>query len=192
MNYLAHALLSINSNDLLVGSFLGDFIKGKPDRSLPEGIKQGIILHRKIDSFTGSHPIAVNSRNRIGPQRRRFAGIITDIVYDHFLIQHWSEFSPIPTPRFTQRVYKAIQEHGTLFNGKMQALASLPILEQLFWSNKDLEGVGNTLDTIAKKLKRNNQLTNSIEEVFRFYSEFEEDFLEFFPILIRYGESVAK
>src|SRR5947207_2830586 len=51
MNFLAHAFLSFNDPGLLVGNMIADSVKGKEADNYPDRIRQGILLHREIDSF---------------------------------------------------------------------------------------------------------------------------------------------
>ena len=55
MNHLAHLLLAERSNGLLVGGFLGDFVKGRLKGDRPTAIEQGIKLHRYIDHHQYKH-----------------------------------------------------------------------------------------------------------------------------------------
>jgi len=56
MNFLAHAHLSFNDESLLVGNLIADAVKGKQFFLFSESIRKGMLLHRKIDAFTDSHP----------------------------------------------------------------------------------------------------------------------------------------
>ena len=85
MNYLAHLFLSDGTPESLIGNLLGDFVKGSIENIYSLKIIEGIYLHRKIDSFTDSHPIFRSSKRLIGVDRRRFSGIMIDVFYDHFL-----------------------------------------------------------------------------------------------------------
>ena len=51
------------------------------------------MLHRRIDSFADTHPAFRRSRGRVSAARRRVAGIMVDMFYDHFLARHWGQFS---------------------------------------------------------------------------------------------------
>ena len=51
MNFLFHMLLSGNDEQLLVGNFMGDFVKGPLQERFEPRIRQGVMLHRKIDSY---------------------------------------------------------------------------------------------------------------------------------------------
>ena len=41
-------------------------------------------MHRKLDSFTDSHPVFLRSRGRISDMNRRYSGVLIDMFYDHF------------------------------------------------------------------------------------------------------------
>jgi len=81
MNFLAHLFLDSSSDDALLGSLLGDFVKGDTEGRFNAAVSDAILLHRKIDSFADAHVITRKSRNRISPLRRRFAGIIDLTVF---------------------------------------------------------------------------------------------------------------
>src|SRR3954464_15580437 len=88
MNYLAHLYLSAPTEDAWLGSLLGDFVKGPLDGRYSQHITSAIALHRKIDTFTDAHPVVLRSKSRISAARRRYAGIMIDMFYDHFLARN--------------------------------------------------------------------------------------------------------
>ncbi len=93
MNYLAHLYLSGQDNkELLVGNFIADEVKGNKYKSYSQGIRQGIFLHRKIDEFADRHPIFNQSKKRLYPVYRHYAGVVNDIFYDHFLAKDWNVY----------------------------------------------------------------------------------------------------
>lgn len=90
MNFLAHALLAGEDPALLVGGVIGDWIKGSLPGVLPEDIAKGVALHRAIDNFAESQPAFRRSRSRISMGRRRYAGVLVDVFYDHLLARNWA------------------------------------------------------------------------------------------------------
>src|SRR6476661_6124760 len=111
MNYLAHLFLSEGTPESLIGNLLGDFVKGTPVNLYPEEIRKGIDLHRKVDSYTDSHAIVRSSKSLVCADRRRFAGVLIDVFYDHFLAKNWLEYSEIPLRDFSRHVYKILQDN---------------------------------------------------------------------------------
>lgn len=88
MNYLAHLFLADDTPESLLGNLLGDFMKGVVKEQFSNSIQQGIELHRKIDSYTDSHPVVRNAKHLISLERRRYAGVLLDVFYDHFLAKY--------------------------------------------------------------------------------------------------------
>ena len=101
MNYLAHAFLAAPQSEAICGAFIGDFAKGVDLAALPSGMREGVIGHRRIDAFTDSHPVVCVARARFEPPLRRFAGIIVDVVFDHFLAATFAAYSRQPLSDFT-------------------------------------------------------------------------------------------
>ena len=85
MNYLAHAYLSFQQPEILVGNIISDYVKGRQKFNYSPGIQQGIELHRFIDSFTDDHPATKAAKEIFRPHYRLYAGAFVDVVYDHFL-----------------------------------------------------------------------------------------------------------
>ena len=85
MNYLAHVYLSGSDQNIMIGNFIADSIKGSKYLEYPIAIQKGILLHRKIDSFTDHHPSFRNSTKKLHQRYGHYSGIIVDIFYDHFL-----------------------------------------------------------------------------------------------------------
>src|SRR5574343_306846 len=103
MNFLAHALLAGEEPALIVGGVVGDWVKGALPAGLPADLARGVALHRAIDSHAETHLAFCRSRNRISPARRRYAGILVDIFYDHLLARDWPQ--PEPLSETTRRIY---------------------------------------------------------------------------------------
>ena len=92
MNYLAHAYLSFDNSEILVGNMISDFVKGKKKFGYPLAIQQGIMLHRMIDTFTDAHPATKSAITFFKPVVGAYAGAFVDVVYDHFLATDETEF----------------------------------------------------------------------------------------------------
>jgi acyl carrier protein phosphodiesterase len=85
MNYLAHLYLAGDSPESILGNLIGDFLKGTTVDSYSESIRKGIQLHKQVDRYTDLHDIVRKSKQLISPVNKRYAGIIVDVFYDHFL-----------------------------------------------------------------------------------------------------------
>ncbi len=192
MNYLAHLYLAEDSADSIIGNLLGDFVKGRLDDRYREGIVKGITTHRKVDSFTDSHELILSSKRLISAERRRFSGIIVDLGFDHFLARNWSEYSSVDLGVFTKKIYDLLKDHENLLPDGLKSVVDRMVEEDWLGSYKELEGVGKALDRIARRFKRENNLTGAVEELVKNYKKLEENFRAFFPQLTSYVHSYRK
>ena len=120
MNYLGHAYLSMGNEEVLAGNMMGDYVKGKAVlETYPDGIRKGLMLHRKIDSFTDAHPAVSRAKVFFRKDYDLYAGAIVDIIFDHFLAndpKHFASETALFT--FTQNTYSALNKYSTIFPEK--------------------------------------------------------------------------
>ena len=181
MNYLAHLYLTDQNDDGWLGALLGDFVKGPLGERHGEAITRAIVLHRNIDTFTDAHPAVLRSKARVSPERRRYAGIMVDMFYDHLLAKYWQTFDYRPLPEFTARIYALLgQRHATLPE-RLQRMA--PSMARMDWlgSYSQVDSIRTALDNMGRRLKRENRLRDSVDELEAHYAGFESDFQAFMP-----------
>jgi len=191
MNYLAHAVLAGPRSADRLGAMLGDFVKGPLPAGLPTALAAGVELHRRIDSFADAHPAFRSSRERISPQRRRYAGIMVDLFYDHFLALRWHDYVNQPLEDFAAELYALLAAHTRLLPPRLALI--LPIMREEDWltSYRRPTAVGNALDRMAeRRLARPNTLAGAAEELGERYEAFEQDFLAFFPDAVTFADAI--
>lgn len=132
MNYLAHAWLSFNHPQILVGNMISDFIKGKKQFDYPSIIHKGIQLHRAIDNFTDSHEATQQLKLFFKPQYRLYAGAFADVVYDHFLATDETEFlTEADLNHFATTTYQILETNFTILPEAFQKM--LPYMKEYNW-----------------------------------------------------------
>lgn len=186
LNFLAHLYLSPPGEDALLGSLLGDFVKG-PLEPLPQSpLTRAIALHRKLDLFTDSHPMVLASKARVSAGRRRFAGVMVDLFYDHFLARDWREFHDEPLDAFSRRVYGMLERRFAELPPRLQRMAPHMIAGDWLGSYAEVDAVGEALDRIGTRLRGDNRLYGSADELRAQYAGFEADFRDFMPQALRF------
>ncbi|SIT05340.1 ACP phosphodiesterase [Neptunomonas antarctica] len=188
MNYLAHLFLAQPTVESRVGNLLGDFAKGVVVAQLPEPVKNGLLNHRAVDQFTDQHSVVKQLKLLIGSERKRFAGIMLDVVFDHYLIKHWHRFSNTRFDSSCDGYYQSLDEGQLLMPQPMQRVTQRVIQQQWFDSYQTLEGIGYALDRIADRIRFDHTFYGSLEELIRHQDEIESGFLAFFPELQQHVE----
>jgi len=131
MNYLAHAFLSFNDPEILVGNMISDFVKGKKKFDYPIPIQTGIMLHRLIDTFTDGHPATREAKEFFRPYYRLYSGAFIDVVYDHFLAIDTNEFTESSLLDFSQQVYHSLEENKQWFPDRFAVM--FPYMKSQNW-----------------------------------------------------------
>ncbi|MBC7556770.1 MAG: DUF479 domain-containing protein [Chryseobacterium sp.] len=186
MNFLAHIYLSGNNELLKIGNFMADGIRGKDYLHFPEEVKKGILLHRKIDSFTDAHLIYRKSKHRLHEKYGHYSGVIMDILYDHFLAKNWAKYSDESLANYAKEFYKLLDKNEDLLTERTKNL--LPYMKQNNWllSYQSIEGIEKILFQMNHRTENRTKMQEAIVELKLFYPETEEEFTRFFNELQLY------
>jgi len=180
MNFLAHIYLS-GENDLIkIGNFMADGIRGKQFEHFPDDVQKGIILHRFIDTYTDSHDVFRQSTRRLHEKYHHYAGVIVDIVYDHFLAKNWSQYSDEKLEDFINRFYTSLYDNYSILTEKTQGLMPYMIERNWLLSYRTVEGIHQILTQMDRRSKNLSKMQFASEELNEFYTEFEKEFATFF------------
>ncbi|MFK5879858.1 MAG: ACP phosphodiesterase [Flavobacteriaceae bacterium] len=189
MNFLAHLYLSKNNQNIMIGNFIADAIKGNKYKHFAPEIQKGIMLHRHIDTFTDQHPVVRKSKRRLSKRYGHYTGVIIDLFYDHFLAKNWDDYCKIPLDIYAQNFYSLLHEHYEILPEKTKHM--LPYLEQYNWlyNYQFLEGMQQVLEGMNRRTKMKSQMHLSIEDLNEHYQDFENDFTLFFKDLITFTKN---
>lgn len=189
MNHLAHLFLAQPTTPSRVGNLLGDFARGVDTEALSAPVRHGLQNHWTVDAYTDQHPEVRASKALFSSRRRRFAGIALDVLYDHFLIRHWTTFAVVDFDAFVAGAYADLEAGEHLMPSHMATVVGRMIRHDWFDAYRDLEQVGFALDRIAGRIRFANRFDGVIEEIRAHDEELERHFLEFMPELIAYVQS---
>ncbi|POA54294.1 MULTISPECIES: acyl carrier protein phosphodiesterase [unclassified Pseudomonas] len=187
MNYLAHLHLGGQRPGQLLGSLYGDFVKGRLQGQFAPEVEAAIQLHRRIDTYTDSHPLVAAALARFAQTRRRYAGIVIDVFFDHCLARDWAQYADRPLQAFTADVYRALAAEPQL-PGRLAQIAPYMAADDWLGSYRDFQVLEQVLRGIARRLSRPEELTAAMGELERLYQPLSEDFREFYPQLQVFAE----
>lgn len=166
---------------------MGDFVKGKQVEQYEPMIQKGIWLHREIDHYTDTHPVVLQTKTRLRPHFRHYAGVVSDIFYDHFLAIHWETYGVLSLDSFAAKAYASLTNHKTLLPEKAQFM--LPYMIQHNWlvHYQYIEGIRRSLTGMARRTGFKSGMEHAHLELERNFEAYEKEFHEFFPQLVEHS-----
>ena len=151
MNFLAHSLFGFGNSGLIAGQFCGDFVRGSDLSQFDPDVELGIRLHRHLDRFTDTHAVLLPVRQNIPGVAQRFAGIVVDVMFDHYLAQRWNQISDIPIEAHAEQVHAALKHHEEALPENLKRFMALMQREGILQGNVRLSSIELTLHRIAKR-----------------------------------------
>ncbi|MDX2135465.1 MAG: ACP phosphodiesterase [Saprospiraceae bacterium] len=183
MNHVAHCLLSFNDPDVLVGNFMGDFVKGRQWEAFPPVVQRGILLHRHIDAFTDAHAVSLAHARLLRPWAGRYAGAVLDILNDHLLYRNWSLYSTHSFEDFAERVFADLDARRHLMPPTLQERWPRMLEGRFLYAYTTPENLNRVLKGFVGRLS----IPADAAELGRYFFEnmqvFEDGFNRFFPAL---------
>lgn len=180
MNFLAHAYLAGDDENIIVGNFIADHVKGKAIYRFSDRIRDGIMLHRRIDAFTDSHPIVRQSSARLRHKFGKYSGVIVDMFFDHFLARNWQDYSTQPLKQFTSGIYKVIMRHFMILPPKTKRILPFMMADDWLAGYAYLEGLNMALTGMSRRTNFNSGMEFAVDALKSDYDIYHQEFKEFF------------
>ena len=192
MNFLAHIYLSGKDENLILGNFIADMVKGRQiEKYTPEVVK-GIRLHRKIDEFTDSHPFVTRSKDRIREKYRHYSGVVVDMFYDHFLASSWDDYCNEPIEEFVQNAYNVLLRNYIMLPSRAKFILPIMIGSNWLVNYADLRSLQRHMEGMARRTAFDSGMEEAVADLKIHYREFRQDFYEFFPELVIFSRKYAE
>lgn len=169
---------------------MADAVKGKQLDLYPAGIARGIRLHRHIDTYTDTHPVVAQSKARLRPRYKKFAPVIADMFYDHFLARNFQKYADVPLSEFVQQAYSIIEQQYHVLPDKMQQV--FPYMKSQNWleSYAEFSGLTQAFEGMSRRASFISGMETAGEELEAQYDLYQADFEAFFPDLEEYVADV--
>ncbi|WP_108247033.1 acyl carrier protein phosphodiesterase [Muricauda brasiliensis] len=187
MNFLAHIYLSFDDEEITLGNFFADHIRGNKFGHLPIRIQKGILLHREIDTFTDSHPTVRKSSKRLHKNYSHYSRVIVDIYYDHFLAKNWSDYSDVPLDEYVENFYNLLEDNYDVLPMATKRMMPYMMADNWLLNYANLAGINNVLHGMNRRTKNKSKMNFAILDLEEHYTEFENEFTSFFEELITFS-----
>jgi len=184
MNLLAHAYLSFDQPEMLVGNMINDYVKGKKQFDYPDAVHKGMILHRSIDDFTDTHPVTKKLKSYFKDDYRLYAGAFGDVVYDHFLANDTKQFANDEAlQKFSDTVYKVLDENFELLPAPFQGMIPYMKKENWLYNYKFPQGIKNSFAGLVRRAAYITDADTAFTIFTNHYNDIQICYDEFFPQL---------
>lgn len=163
MNYLGHLFFSGGDTELMLANLYGDFVKGSDLGGFSPKTREGILLHRSIDSYIDTHPAVRELLHELYPQLPKVAGIAVDLFFDHLLARDWHRYHAVPLENFLQRFYDSADVGSEEFSPQFRNM--MGHLVRMNWISyyPTLDGLDKACNGVSSRLSFPNELKNGLQ-----------------------------
>lgn len=189
MNLLAHAYLSFEQPEILVGNMISDYVKGKKQYEYPDGIQQGIRLHRAIDHFTDQHPATQTGKQVFKSAVGLYSGAFMDVVYDHFLALDENELSEQDWQPYTENVYSQLQQNVQFLPERFAAQVPHMSAHNWLYNYRYRVAIEKSFGGLVRRAKYLNDHLEAFKIFEDNYDFLRISYASFFPDVKKFAES---
>ena len=189
MNYLAHLYLSGDIEDLMIGNFIGDSVRGDEYNRLKPTVQAGVRLHREIDRFTDSHNTVRRSKKRMWHVFGRYSSVVADVFLDHFLASDWDAYHSQSLEAFAVSVESILRPRLAEIPDRSRRFFNYMTQNRVLLSYASITGTGKALSQMAKRARFESHMEHGAAELSRCYEAYHQDFRSFFPQLCTYVQT---
>lgn len=189
MNYLAHIYLSGDSDEIKLGNFIGDYVKGNKYRDYPEMVSFGIKMHRSIDSFTDQHADVRACNKLLKPGFGRYSGIVSDIFFDHFLALNFPDYSVFSLHQFSRQAHTAFLSNFFLLPFRVKQFLPFLIKHKRLESYARRDTMFHVLEIMSRRTSLPSNSLWATQILDQEYDQFESLFRSFFDEIVGFVES---
>ena len=188
MNFLAHLYLSGDISDIKIGNFIADGVRGKQSKTFSTQIQQGILLHRAIDTYTDAHTCVDTSITRLHDTQGRFAPVVVDIFYDHFLAKNWLDYHEQPLEIYAKEFYSFVRTYWQILPERVQKTVFYMEKQDWLYNYRSMKGMMRVFEGMSQRTKFPSNMLTAPQDLEKDYLLFEADFTAFFPQLVEYSK----
>ena len=183
MNFLAHVYLSGEDENIILGNFIADRIRPSQEHKFDKKLHLGMQLHRFIDDFTDKHELVAESRALLFENQSKYALVLTDIFYDHFLARDWKDWHSRELLPYTENFYRILEDNYAILPKRVKFM--LPYMKKGNWlyNYQHLDGIDRVLQGMSHRANFKNNMAKGVEDLRKHYCELEAHFNQFFPEL---------
>jgi len=153
VNWLAHFVLSPPDDHVRLGNWLADVLTRSETAAVRDPrILAGLELHRRIDTLTDRHPAVLGARTRLPAGVRRYAGVVLDVAWDHFLSLDFERLAGRDLDGFVGEIHDGLVRTRTWMPSAVAEVSDRMIAEEWLLCYTTPAGYELTLRRISNRL----------------------------------------
>ena len=194
MNFLGHSMISLEIDEkygkkTLYGNFAGDFYKGVIEKiNLPDELKEGLILHRMIDSISDRQENYLD--DLLSRKFGIFKGIVSDMFIDHFLSGNFYRLFNKNINDIETKILYSISQNSQYFSEDFKNTFKWINSERILSGYGDINILKRAFYGLSRRIRKGEILNFAVEELKKNYNIFEENSIKEFEYVKK--ESINK
>lgn len=140
-------------------------------------------MHRAIDRQTDEDPDVRALNARVADRHGRYASVITDIAFDYFLCQNWTDYGPGDFEAFRVGTYWALQLRRKWMSRRVRGYVDGMLRHDWLSLYQTPEGMAHVFGRLRPRLSRPELLDGAEALLTDEYDAFNETFRRLFPRL---------
>lgn len=168
----------------MIGNFIADMLRGKEIYDYEKSIREGISLHKKIDEYTDEHPLVKECVELIKPSQGRYATVVVDIMFDHFLGKNWNEYHKTPLDEYAQYVYGVMDSNYIILPEKFKMMLPKMKKENWLYQYQYIYGMQKAFEGISRRASFDSNMAFAVDDLKTNFVILEQNFKGFFEDMI--------
>ena len=113
---------------------------------------------------------------------------MVDVIYDHFLAEHWQTWHHESIGDFCENVFGVLAAHRDLLPSRARSTADRMMASRSLAQYHHSRFVAGSFEHISQRLRRDNPLADGYDQFTRHREGLRDDFNCFFPELLNFTE----
>ena len=129
------------------------------------------------------HPVTLKSKERLRKRFGKYAPVVADVFYDHFLALDWEEYSEMSLRAYADQCYKFLETHYPIFPERTKQFFNYMVKYDILFAYSKVKGIDKVMQGMSRRASFTSGMEKSAEELVRHYEDYHAEFNLFFPDL---------
>lgn len=163
MNFLAHFYLSPSDDEIMLGNFIGEAVKGRLIGKWPSKIETGIALHRLIDSESDKYALEQRVTEKLHPHVGKYAPVALDLLNDFLLARFWEQYHAESLKEFANRCYTLLLSNREILPTQLHPLCDAMIRGRWLEGYATRSGIEGAMLGLSRRTRYPSHLIRSLQ-----------------------------